>query len=466
MTKITKTYRLLIVAFILVLQPQHIFAQKNQQKLPEKTRILFLLDASGSMLGKWEKSSRIIAAKKLLSNLVDSLQVNNNLELGLRVYGHQFHRRFQNCKDTKLEVSFRQKNHELIKQKLRGIEPQGTTPLAYSLEQAANDFPDKNNVRNIIIIITDGIESCDGDPCAVSLALQKKKVFLKPFIIGIGMNKSFEKNFGCLGKFFDASNIRQFRKVLNTVIQQTLDETTVSVELLDEQNKPTVSNINVSFINNMTHEPVYDFVHFRDTRGRPDSVEIDAVLSYDLIVNTLPPVVRRNINITPGRHNVLKINTPQGKLQFIQSGYSEYNGGVDIIVRKNKKQRTINTQNIKTIQQYLVGVYDVEIPTLPRIYMKGINVVSGVTKKVSIPGPGVLNIYASNDGYGSIYKINKDGHQQWIKTLKDNQLRHSFAIQPGKYKLVFRADKAMGSKYTSIKNFEIKTGATTNIKVF
>ncbi len=461
-----KIYQFLVVVLILLLPTQHVFSQKNQQELPEKTRILFLLDASGSMLGKWEKTTRIVAAKRLLSDLVDSLQVNTNLELGLRVYGHQFHRRFQNCKDTKLEVSFRQKNHESIKQKLRGLQPQGTTPLAYSLEQAANDFPDKNNIRNIIIIITDGIESCDGDPCAVSLALQKKNVFLKPFIIGIGMNKSFEKNFSCLGKFFDASNIRQFRKVLNKVIQQTLNKTTVSVELLDERNKPTVSNINVSFINNMTHEPVYDFVHFRDDKGRPDSVEIDAVLGYDLIVNTLPPIIKRNINIAPGRHNVLKIQAPQGNLQFIQSGYSEYNGGINIIVRKNKKQQTINSQYIKITQKYLAGIYDVEIPTLPRIYIKGIKITAGSTKKITIPGPGVLNIYASNDGYGSVYKIKKDGQQQWIKTLKNNQLRHSFAMQPGRYKLVFRADKAMGSKYTSIKKFEIKTGATTNIKVF
>ncbi|MEQ9166054.1 MAG: VWA domain-containing protein, partial [Fulvivirga sp.] len=51
-------------------------AQNVQQKLPEKTRILFLLDGSASMLAKWGQETRMDVAKSLLSNLVDSLKVN------------------------------------------------------------------------------------------------------------------------------------------------------------------------------------------------------------------------------------------------------------------------------------------------------------------------------------------------------------------------------------------------------
>ncbi|MDZ7608530.1 MAG: hypothetical protein U5K79_23760 [Cyclobacteriaceae bacterium] len=63
-------------------------AQVPEQKLPEKTRILFLLDGSGSMLARWENTYRITVAKKLLSDFVDSLRTVNNLELGtFNIYG-------------------------------------------------------------------------------------------------------------------------------------------------------------------------------------------------------------------------------------------------------------------------------------------------------------------------------------------------------------------------------------------
>ena len=451
--------------FALTLLLNFAFGQINQQKLPEKTRILFLLDASGSMLGGWERTNRITAAKKLLSDLVDSLKVNQNLELGLRVYGHQFNKRLQNCTDTKLEVGFKTGNHDIIKNRLAALVPKGTTPLAYSLEQAANDFPDQKEVRNIVIIITDGLESCDGDPCAISLALQRKRIFLKPFIIGLGMNKSFEGEFDCLGQFFDAANIRKFRKVLNTAIQQTLDQTTVSVELLDQQNKPTITNVNVTFINNVTKEPVYDFVHYRDRQGRPDSVEIDAVLSYDLMVNTIPGILKKSIKIIPGKHNVLTVNAPQGQLSVLQPGHTEYKKGVKIIVRKHEQRKMLHVQNINVKENYLIGKYDLEILTLPKIILRGVEVEQGKLNEIKIPNPGVMNLYANVKGFGSLYAIDKDGRQSWVRNLDRNKTRFTMAIQPGDYKLVFRAENAFGSKYTTIKRFTIESGTTTNIKL-
>ena len=65
-------------------------AQNMPPKKPKKTRILFLLDGSGSMNAKWENSVRMTVAKQLLSKMVDSLKTHKNLEMALRVYGHQF----------------------------------------------------------------------------------------------------------------------------------------------------------------------------------------------------------------------------------------------------------------------------------------------------------------------------------------------------------------------------------------
>src|SRR5688572_27867479 len=80
----------------------------------KKTRILFLLDMSGSMFAKWENSTRSQVAKDILSRLVDSLAQYKNLELALRVYGHQYVTGPKSCQDSKLEVAFSENNEKQI----------------------------------------------------------------------------------------------------------------------------------------------------------------------------------------------------------------------------------------------------------------------------------------------------------------------------------------------------------------
>lgn len=443
-----------------------ILAQVNQQELPRKTRILFLLDASGSMLAKMENDLRMDVAKKLLSDLTDSLKVNPNVELALRVYGHQHHRRYINCKDSKLEVPFKPGNHDVIINSLKKLVPQGNTPIAYSLEQSAADFPKDDKARNIIIIITDGLESCGGNPCEISIALQEKKIFLKPFVIGIGMEENYEKQFSCVGQYFDAKNSSEFRKVLNKAIKQSLNKTTVSVDLLDAHNASTETNINVTFINNFTGQPVYDFVHFRDKKGFPDTVNIDAVLSYDIVVNTIPPVLKKNIILEGGTHNDIKIKSPQGSLVVTQKGHTEYKEGLKVLVRKNGTSETINIQKIPDQEKYLIGKYDLEVLTLPRTYFNDVIINNKEVINLQLPAPGILNISSGVSGIGNIYNIDKDGAQKWIYNLSENKTQETVAIQPGNYKIVFRAKNAFGSKFTEIKNFTINSGSTTSIKLF
>src|SRR5690606_1769484 len=113
------------------------------------------------------------------------LEGQPDLEIALRLYGHQtpIQPGQQDCDDTRLEVPFSPNSIPAIRQTLATTRCLGTTPIARSLEKAAEDFPeqargDTRTVRNIIILITDGIEACDEDPCAVSRALQARGIVL------------------------------------------------------------------------------------------------------------------------------------------------------------------------------------------------------------------------------------------------------------------------------------------------
>jgi Ca-activated chloride channel homolog len=456
-----KTVGILNICLVIVLQSQLLSAQnKVQQKIPEKTRILFVLDGSGSMEAVWGTESRMDVAKNILTRLVDSLRVNPDLELALRVYGHRFSREANNCQDSKLEVPFASKNHNAIISKIKEIKPRGVTPIANSLLQAANDFPAGKGYRNVLILITDGIESCGADPCAVSIELQRKGVFLRPFIIGLGIKSG--KVLDCVGKFIDSENDQTFNEILNESIATTFAKTTVSIELLNGQSEPKETNVNVTFMNSMTSTSAYEFVHYLDKLGRPDSVQIDPVLAYDIVVNTLPQVVIKNATIVNGKHNVLKIPAPQGSLivKPESRGYS-----FSVLVREPGKPSLLNLQKSSESYRYLAGEYELEILTLPKRIMK-ISIDADKTKTITIPQPGLVNINTLSAGYGSLFEVLESGETKWICNLKENTSIHSYDLLPGNYKISFRVKQAGGSKYTAIKTFEVNSGVTLNLSMF
>jgi len=277
------------------------------------------------------------------------------------------------------------------------------------------------------------------------------------------MEKSFEEQFGCMGQFHDAENIAEFKSALKHTIDQTLDKTTVSIELLDHENKPGISNVNVTFINDFTGLPAYEFIHYLDNNREPDSVEVDGVISYDIVVNTVPPVIEHDPEIVPGQHNTIKINCPQGSLQIIQKNHFEYKKDVEVLVYQTGLPDILKSLEMEEKHDFLSGKYDVHITTLPMISFENIDIKPNELKRIEIPPPGILNIKSSFPGYGSLYLLHESGASEWILNLKENTLDNSLAIQPGNYKLVFRSKNAMGSKYSKIRTFTIQSGKTIDL---
>ena len=112
-----------LLAFIILVVTSGLSAQVQsveEEKQQPLTRILFVFDASQSMYGRWQSDMKISIARKLLANLLDSLETVENIELGLRVYGHQYRFPPQVCNDTKLLVPFGGENNiKSIKSNIR-----------------------------------------------------------------------------------------------------------------------------------------------------------------------------------------------------------------------------------------------------------------------------------------------------------------------------------------------------------
>lgn len=455
-------HRHIVISFLIAVFSVFVFTPSTAQNTkPNKTRVLFIFDASQSMYAQWEGNSRMEIAKELLSNMLDSLQNNEDLEIGLRCYGHQKPSPPQDCRDTRLEVKFGKNNIPAIKKRLESLRPRGTTPIAKALESGALDFPENtDDSRNIVILITDGIEECGGDPCAVSRLYQEKKIILKPFVIGIGLSEEYKKNFECVGTFYDARNPEQFKNILDVVISQVLNSTTAQVNLLDENNKPTETNVPLSFYDAFSGILQYNFIHTINSKGNPDTLTIDPVLSYRVVAHTIPQTeAKGDWKLTPGKHTIIPIESPQGELSITTSNNKS---NIKCIVRKSGDMKTLNVQSLNSSQKYITGSYDLEILTLPRIHQT-VDIIQSQTTNVKIPESGLVALSFTSKGYGSIFEMGNE--LNWVCDLKPKKGRQNIYLLPGKYKIVYRAKNALQSAYTKEKIFRVNPIKTVSIKL-
>ena len=443
-------------------------AQNEPNNDAETTRVLFIFDGSNSMNAQWQSSSKISIAKKLMKETLDSLKGVKNVELALRMYGHQFkiYPGQQNCDDTKLEVPFSpgDANIDRIKTRIRSLSPQGTTPIARSLELAANDFPECDNCRNVIVLITDGIEACDEDPCAVARALREKGIILKPFVIGIGIDPLKLLSLKCIGKYYDASSEATFKSALRVVVSEALNNTTVQVNLNRTDGTPKETDVPMIFYNQKNNIPVYNFMHTMDQWQRPDTLSIDPLNTYRLEVYTIPHIIKKDIRINAGVHNIIELDAGQGELFVSINNSSGKYPGIKVLIKDTSDHSVIHVQDINSLGKLLVGEYDLELLTLPRIKFNGTKIRQSKRTSIEIPQPGNVNIKFPSIGYGCIYEIEGD-QQNWVCPLNTTDPICQMVLQPGKYKLVYRSNKSRRAAYTVVKDFRVSSGLITDLNL-
>ena len=436
---------------------------KSRPSLP--ARILLIFDASNSMKALYEGTSRIEAAKKLVFRIIDSLQRIPNLELALRIYGAEKAYPPGDCKDSYLAEPFGKGNTARIREKITALKPTGITPIAHSLNLAADDFSQSPGT-NIILLITDGLEECGGDPCEAAKKLREKGIVFKPYILGIGLSQEQSKTFECVGTYFSAEEPNALINVVGVVVSQTMNRTTIQVNLLDKAGNPTETNVNMSFYDRYNENLKYDYIHTINASGNPDTLTLDAGPVYHLVVNTIPPIEKDNIRLLMGRHNIIALDAGQGKLELRRpNGTYNFNYRVKCLVRKHGEASILNAQELNAEERYLVGSYDLEILTLPRIYKNEVSIEQSHSTVMDIAGAGELRLMTGEAGSGSIY-LEEHGDMRWVCNLDPGQTIQNFYFQPGSYRVEFRARNKRESAYTMEKHFVIVPDKSVTVSLF
>lgn len=412
------------------------------------------------MLERWEGTVKFNKAKELLFELLDSLeaiQQEQNLEVALRVYGHQSPTPPPDCLDSKLEVAFGANTIGMIREKMQVIRPQGVTPIAYSLGQSEGDFPPCEDCRNIIILITDGLEMCEGDPCEVSLALQKKGIILKPYIVGVNIDIKLVDLLDCMGNYFNAADAVQFRQAINTIVGQVTNLTSVQVNLLDTDGRPIETNSVMSFHDNLSGDIRYTYMHTMNEKGVSDTIYLDMLSVYDLKVHTIPAMYKDSIILKEGVHNIINVPAPQGVLFVNIGGDTVANANIKCLVRKSGLPQTMYVLDADKNQKLITGLYDLEILTMPRIYVDAVKIDQSKTTKIEIAEPGNIIINFRNPAYGTLLSEHGDVLTNLFDFTPD-QTHYKLRLQPGYYRIVFREKQHLKSGNTGEYKFRIKSG--------
>jgi hypothetical protein len=140
--------------------------------------VLLVLDASGSMNARLpNRETRIAVARRAIKSVATLLP--SEAQVSLRMYGAQSPKSGKNCQDTHRAVPFAtaQVNGAAIASSVDAARAQGYTPIAFSLRQAAGDFPAGAKER-VIVLVSDGKETCDGDPVVVAKELAGRGIVI------------------------------------------------------------------------------------------------------------------------------------------------------------------------------------------------------------------------------------------------------------------------------------------------
>jgi Ca-activated chloride channel family protein len=151
-------------------------------------------------------ATRIDAAKAAVADVVG--KVAPGTRLALRAYGHQSPTQRKDCKDTALVVGFNDagQNRTAIVDATRSIRAQGYTPINHSLTLAAGDLGQEESAERIVVLVSDGKETCEGDPCVTARALAAADAKLVVHTIGFGVDAAARRQLQCIAAMARAAS--------------------------------------------------------------------------------------------------------------------------------------------------------------------------------------------------------------------------------------------------------------------
>ena len=446
--------RVITIAALLLLA---IAAQAQQ---PDKTRLLLIMDCSNSMWNHWQSNSKIKVTQQVLLSFLDSISRQHDVDVALRVFGHLNKEQF----GTRLEVPFGSDNIYQLQSKIKTLVPQGGCTAAAALTDALSDFPATGSSRNLILIITDGMDDCDAEICDVARQVQLSGVVVQTFVLCIGGNLSAHAS--CAGSVFPVVNEEEYSKTLYDIFRLSGHKAKVVLNMVDASGDLYETEHPVAFYDHRTGVIRHSTIYSVDSKLKPDTLLMDPLVTYDMTVFTHPPLRREAMQFSIDRVNNIDITVSEGTLKVQYSGQRPQwqQPNVDAIVRRAGSGDRVAAQEVGEVGQYLAGRYDVEVQTLPVTTLRGVEVRGNAATELSVPMPGML-VLSKPKGIttGAIFRL-RDGQVEFATDLNPSTAGERLLLQPGQYELVLHPQSATKYDKVQTRRFVIESSQTTKIQ--
>lgn len=202
-------------AFLALLFSLVMVAPAGAQEAGDPTTILLILDSSGSMWGQIDEVAKIQIAKQTLSTIVADLP--DNSEVGLILYGH---RTKGDCNDVELVTPIGRIDKSRLTQRIEAINPKGKTPITLSIRLAGEALRTIEGAATVVLV-SDGEETCDADPCAATRQLKESGIDFVMHVVGFDVGDEERAQLECIasaggGKYFTAASSEDFEFAAKT----------------------------------------------------------------------------------------------------------------------------------------------------------------------------------------------------------------------------------------------------------
>lgn len=445
----------------------HSNAQENESPSP----IIFIYDASGSMWGQMEGKTKMEIASTVLSSSLENLPVNQ--KIGLVAYGH---RKKGDCKDVEFLVDVSNGTKSQVNTALKEIKPLGMTPLAYSATQVIDKLRISKE-KATIILVTDGIESCNGNICDVITAAKKEGIDFKLHIIGFGLKEGETEQLKCAakagdGNYYDAADAGGLGDVLNEATAQTVDTPKGNVSVYAVKNGIAID----------AWVKAYDVIGKR----APISVRTYRDTAYFY----LPPS-KYNLEVAPLEGSDVKMVTVEGVQSFedkIVHQTISFDGGkigitttsngknwdcmVKVIDANGKVAASLRSYNEPKEVEVNPGTYKVSIQALGDMKgmetyteIEGVTVNAGSTTPIShgfSTGTAFIDAKGGGNSIDSVVTIDDASSGKNVAGGRTYNRGKEFLLNPGTYKVKVAPLGDFKDRKAQTFTIEIKKGEATN----
>jgi Ca-activated chloride channel family protein len=371
--------------------------------------IMFILDASGSMWGQVEGKAKIAIAKEVLVGLIKGLP--EDLHVGLVAYGH---RRKGDCKDVEELVPLSPLDKKKLIKKIQAISPKGKTPITLSVRKTAQKLKTLKD-ETTIILVSDGKETCEGDPCALVKELKQAGVKFVMHVIGFDVTKEERVQLECMakageGEYFTAKTAKDFQMAATEVVKKAQKPYGILRVTVMKNGKPFFAPIRVldaesgkrildssssgeTGVRNIRLDPGNYHIEIKDTSVSGGKAP---VIRHTGIVIEAGQTVEKAVDFSDGTLviAVIKNDKPvEAKVYYYHSGEknSFFSESTHPKTGKAKRRFIPGTYDIKVVDHNTAGK--------PSINLRGIEVQPGSTvEKTAEFANGSLKILTTRNG--------------------------------------------------------------------